>query len=500
MPGTPGECRARKRPLAAKSLIGLAVVGVAAAIGISLVSCSGPGLPAGVSLRQIDGGTDYFAQINPRSAWMDQHILLGAWFEQPLNATEVGYDRATGDNIYWNLAGSPVPTAACGGSPCRADYNVIRRGGMHVSAPDTTANSGSETVSYEGSDESDMQYGPGWVEWNKKYNDAVGGWNSCIPPQVNHGQCGYTVARWYYSGVPTSLGSPGYPTAHTVKHQGYGKGVLLWETTAQAAEFMRFSDILSADSYWMSDPALNGPSQGGCALFPKSPVICKDIGGSGLTNAQRALPANYEYNVTRLEQLQALNGPPKPVIADVETGCPGSGGHCTTPLAMTAAAWHALIAGARGILWFQHNFGGPCVDFHTIYDGSDPASPMYNCQQTPGVTLHDMVVALTRFNKEVTSLNTVLLAPFADHYVTAKGDVSYMAKYSNGVSYVFAGSGRPGEPPRPGQKVTFQLAGAPNTSVTVLNEHRTLRVVNGEFTDTFADADTVHIYRVSPRT
>ena len=99
--------------------------------------------------------------------------------------------------------------------------------------------------------------------------------------------------------------------AHTVNHQGYGKGVLFWDTTAQAAEFMRFSDMLSADSYWMTDPALNVPSQGGCALFPKSPVICKG-GGSGLTNGQRALPANYEYNVTRLEQLQARTGHQSP--------------------------------------------------------------------------------------------------------------------------------------------------------------------------------------------
>lgn len=500
MPSTPGKGRASKRSLTARSLLALMAMGAAAAVGTPVVSCSsqGPsqGAPPGVTLRPIDGGTDYFAHVSPSSAWMDHHILLGGWLEQPLNATEVGYDRATGDNIYWSLAGSPAPTPACGGSPCRADYNVIRRGGMHVSAPDTDATSGSETVAYEGSDEADMKYSPGWAGWNKKYDTTVSSWNSCTPPQDKHGQCGYTVANWYYSGVPASLGSPGYPVAHTVKHQGYGKGVLFWETTAQAAKFMKFSDILSADSYWMTDPDLNDPSQGGCALFPKSPVICKDYGGSGLTNAQRALPANYAYNVTRLEQLQALTGSSKPVIADIETGCPFSKNNCTTPPAMTAAAWHSLIAGARGILWFQHNFGGPCFDFRSIIDGSNPASDMYNCQQTPGVTLHDMVVALTRFNKEVTGLNTVLLAPFADHYVTANGDVSYMAKYSNGTFYVFAGSGQPGQPPRPGQKVTFHLAGAPDTTVTVVNEHRTLRVVHGEFTDTFADANAVHIYQV----
>ena len=86
---------------------------------------------------------------------------------------------------------------------------------------------------------------------------------------------------------------------------------------------------------------------------------------------------------------------------------------------MIAAAWHALIAGARGIIWFQHNFGGPCIDFRTIIDGSNKASSQYNCQQTPGVTEHDVVVALTKFNSRVNSLNTVLLSPFADGYVSS---------------------------------------------------------------------------------
>jgi hypothetical protein len=492
-----------KRILTSKRAVTSAVIGVGTltCLSMSLLSAgaltrgvtstpalprgvtSASALPHGVTLRQIDGGPHYFAHISARSAWMDQHILLGAWLEQPQSATEVRYDRATGDNIYWNLAGSPTDPANY-----RVNYNIIRRGGMHVSAPDTTAESGSETVSYDGGDESDMVYGPGWDEWNKK---------TCVPPQNQGGQCGYTVARWYYRGTPANLGSPGYKVAHTVKHQGFGKGVLFWETPTQAAEFLRFTDILSADSYWMTDSALNAASQGGCALFPQSNTICDGGNGVGLTNPQRALPANYAYNVTKLESLQALNGPSKPVVVDVETGCPGFGNNCTTPPAMKAAAWHALIAGARGIIWFQHNFGGPCQDDRSIIDGSNPGSSIYHCQQTPGVTLHDMVQALTRFNTEVIKLNKVLLSPFAEHYVTARGDVSVMTKYSNGRFYIFAGAGRPGEPPRPDQKVTFRLAGEPDTKVAVVNEHRTLQITNGEFSDTFANSNTVHIYVVN---
>jgi hypothetical protein len=451
----------------------------------SCTSYTGHSLPPGVTLHEIDGGPDYFADLSHKSVWMDNHILLGAWLEQPLSAAEVAYDHATGDNIYWNIAGSGD---ICHGTACVTSFRTIGNGGMHVSAPGAAGNSGSESVAYEGADEADMEYGPGWDAWNKADN-------KCIPAD---GKCGYTVARWYFTGQPAYLGTPGYQTQGTVIGQGYGKGILFWETANQAAEFLRFSDILSADSYWMTDRSLGLASVGGCALFPHSPTICGRGSGSGLTNAQRQLPANYAYNVTKLEQLQAMDGPPKPVVVDVETGCPFlHSDACTTPSATTAAAWHALIAGARGILWFQHNFGGPCIDFRTIIDGSNRASSKYNCQQTPGITLHDMVVALAKFNSEVNGLTAVLLSPFADDYVGSAGDVSYMAKYADGSFYIFAASGKPGVPPPSNQRVSFFIAGAHNCQVNVINENRDIPVVNGKFSDIFDNADSVHIYRVN---
>ena len=416
---------------------------------------------------------------------MDDHILLGSWLEQPLDAAEVAYDRAAGANIYWNLAGFGH---TCDGGPCVANYQIIRNGGMHVAAPGAAPDSGSESVAYEGTDEADLDYGPGWDSWNRADN-------SCVPAG---GKCGYTVARYFYTGQPAGLGSPGYPIDGTVKVQGYGKSVLFWETAKQAAEFLKFSDILSADSYWMTDSSLGIPSQGGCSFFPDSQTICGNGDGKGLTTAQRQLPANYAFNVTELEQLQARNGSSKPVVADVETGCPFyNSDDCTTPGAMTAAAWHALIAGARGIIWFQHNFGGPCIDFRTVIDGSNPASSMYNCRQTPDVTLHDMVLALTKFDAEVNRLNTVLLSPFADGYVRSGNDVSYMVKYSAGSYYIFAASGKPGTPPPVNQKVSFSIFGAHNCRVEVLSESRSIPVIGGKFSDVFSNANSVHIYQVN---
>jgi hypothetical protein len=465
----------------------LTACGTTAAPGPTRPSGSGRP-PAGVSFAPIDGGPSYFASKSPHSAWMDGQILLGAWLEQPQNATEVGYDAAMGENIYWNLAGTPGKD--------RADYNVIRAGGLHAAAPDTTSNTGSETVAHDGWDEADGDFGPGTNGWNRRgttYNQS-----DCIP---SGSQCGYTVSKFHYTGRPSSLGSPGYPINGTAVHQGFGKGVLFWETAQQAARFLKYTDILSADSYWMTDSDLQVPSQGGCALLPNDPTACGGGGASGLTAAQAELPANYGWDVTRLERLQTINGPAKPVVVDVETGCPGAStgnkaAKCITPPSMVAAAWHGLIAGARGILWFQHNFSGPCQDLRTFVDGSNASSRMHNCQQTPGVTLHDVADAVTAFDHQVHRLNRVLLSSTARGYVSTPADVSTLAKVYGGACYVFAGAGRPATPSPPNMPATFSLADRYSGQVTVVDENRTVQATNGSFTDMFADMNAVHIYRI----
>jgi hypothetical protein len=449
---------------------------------------------APVSSVAIDGGSGYFAALSPQSAWLDSHILLGSWEEQPQNVTEVGYDRAAGENLYWNLGGTP-------GNPSNAvaDYDVIRAGGMRVSAPSGDAASGSETVMWDGSDESDMNFGAGSSVWrdNGTYNTSA-----CSP---SGSACGFTAAGFYYTGDGSSVlpagDSTGYPVDGRAVHQGYGKGVLFWESDADAEVFMRYSDIPSADSYWMTDTDLEVPSQGGCALLPSSATACGGGNGSGLTQAQSELPANYAFDVTALERLDRLAGLDKPIAVDVETGCPfgsgsSDGGHCTTPPAMVASAWHALIAGARGIIWFQHNFSGNCPTDRAIIDGSNPASGDFNCVFTPGYTLHNMVQALTAFDDEVTSLTGVLLSPTAVGYVTTTGDVSTVAKASGGSCYVFAGSGRPVTPPAANQSVTFKVADGFTGTVSVYDENRTVHATNGTFTDTFANANSVHVYQI----
>ena len=148
-------------------------------------------------------------------------------------------------------------------------------------------------------------------------------------------------------------------------------------------------------------------------------------------------------------------------------------------------------------MWFQQSFAGSCANSTTFYDGSNPSSKLYSCQQTPGVTLNDVVQNITAINHEIASLNSVLLAPFAENYVSAgNADVSVMAKYSKTSFYIFAASGKPATPPPSNESVTFKVAGDYTGKVAVVGEGRTLEAVNGVFTDKFANEDSVHIYRI----
>jgi hypothetical protein len=440
---------------------------------------------SGVTFTPIDGGSDYFANLDPASSWLDTAIPIGGWMEQPQSASEVAEDAAMGENIYWNLAGTPGKDVA--------DYNVIRAGGMHIAAPSEDSNTGSETVALQGGDENDLNYGPGSSGWNS-------GTGAC-----SSSACGYTASNWYYSGSTTNVTGGTklpYTLGNRVVNQGFGKGVLFFETNAQAALFLNYSDILSADSYWLTDSSLANSPSIGCDISPatsQSTAACGNWGGPGFTTAQSELPANYGWNVERLNYLQSLNGSSKPVTVDVETGCPFTGssaGNCATPPETIAAAWHALIAGARGIVWFQHNFSGPCEDDRTLLDGSNPSTSGYNCQQTPGVTLHGLVTDLTGFDDEVQALTGALLSPTANGYVSTSADVSTMAKAYGGKCYVFAGSGTPFDPPATGMSATFKLADGYTGPVTVYGESRTVQATGGSFTDTFADANAVHVYEV----
>ena len=124
------------------------------------------------------------------------------------------------------------------------------------------------------------------------------------------------------------------------------------------------------------------------------------------------------------------------------------------------------------------------------------AQPYYQTVQ-PGqtISIYNQVQATDALIKQ---LAPVLNSPIALDYVTVNcplcewtvvsllSGIEVMAKDYNGQFYIFADT-RDSET-QTNIPATFTIADLNATSVTVVNENRTIPVVNGVFTDTFATA------------
>jgi hypothetical protein len=183
--------------------------------------------------------------------------------------------------------------------------------------------------------------------------------------------------------------------------------------------------------------------------------------------------------VDRMRALDVRNGSSRqPIWNFVEARGvdPSVGGRMVAPAEIRAGVWHSIIAGARGILYFQHSFDGPCQgDHHVIRT---------NCQGTRPIVVST--------NSQIKSLAPVLNAPFADGLVESSPGVRTMAKWQGGKLWVFAGRRENGG----STQNTISMPCVGNGTATVDGEARMVPVENGQLTDTFADGNAVHIYRI----
>ena len=186
-----------------------------------------------------------------------------------------------------------------------------------------------------------------------------------------------------------------------------------------------------------------------------------------------------------------------PFFALVENGdgLVGTGSVLITPPEYNWAVWSSIIHGARGLNSFvsvDKHFGGFS---RSIVSG-----------QT--ISMYDQGKAT---HTQVKSLAAVINSPFALGYVTVtpsgyvfpvaqtnpfNGGIELCVHWYQNKFYIFATT-RNSETVT-NTSATFTInANASATSVTVLNESRTIPVTGHQFTDTFANAWTVHIYQVN---
>jgi hypothetical protein len=410
-------------------------LGAVLALSVGSAACAGDhpdpaedrSAPAGVTWRQPDGAYPAGLPNDP------DFFPLGVWLESVGSPADVALDRSFGLNLYVGLTHDDD-----------ADLDAIEDGDMRLllQVDEWSGDARADDRAVDGwlvYDEADLTYGPGWDDWS-----GASGWNTCTPIQDRGGHCGYTVMQHFADRVPSGA----------LRFANYGLGVLEFESDEEAEVFVNhgFQDVVSADYYAFTHPDAEPGERRG---------------------------ATYGRTVDRVRALDGLDRRRQPVWAFVEVGHPFTEDTAPTITAaqVRSAVWHSIIAGARGIVYFNHSFGGPCPTSSVLRSRCDP----------------EMTPAITRLDAQITELAPVLNAPYADGYVRVRGPAEAMAKRGpDGAWYVFAASTTTGDR---GADVTFTIADG--SSVEVLSEDRRLDVSGDTFVDSFADGDAVHVYRIT---
>jgi hypothetical protein len=178
----------------------------------------------------------------------------------------------------------------------------------------------------------------------------------------------------------------------------------------------------------------------------------------------------------QVRNFDAQDGVRRPQWGFVEVTDPGSGLGPITPAEIRGAVWHTLIKGARGIIYFQHDFSPPCDSHHALRE--------------TGTACYGAVISMvTSVNAQIKSLAPVLNSPFVNGGRTVTGPVEQMVKWDGQNLYVFAAARSIGI-------MGFSMPCIGNATATVVGEGRSVPVVAGAFSDSFADGNSVHIYRV----
>ena len=359
------------------------------------------------------------------------YFPIGVWFQKVLSQREVDLDKDAGLNLYVVLTAD-------------SDMSLVRGNGMrafiHSGERTQFSGIGAETAGWELDDEIDMTDGAA----------ACGGRLQAI--------------------------KDGLPADGRLRYNNYGKGVLLWQTDAEAACFVEAQDVVSSDLYWFTDPW-----QLEMVAPPWLPEWDPDADEEIITGGQVRRAANYGYQVDRMRALDAMDGRRKPIWAFVETGWPFAetavpGARAIAPAEVRAAVWHSLIAGARGVIYFNHSFGGPCLSHHVLRDVGCYAA------------VREMVKSV---NAQIKTLAPVLNAPTVEGLLSTAADVRTMAKYRGGAFYIFAGSKANAR-----GSAMFVVPCVGNARVTVVDEGRSIPMTAGRFSDSFADGNAIHIYRI----
>jgi hypothetical protein len=234
-----------------------------------------------------------------------------------------------------------------------------------------------------------------------------------------------------------------------------------------------YAGPVSVDKYYYTQPSCFDIRY---LIVPIDPAHCRTASSYGAT--VRAVSARL-----------AASGHLKPVWNFIEdlSGAPDADHFYSyiQPGQLEGAVMDSIINEARGILYFNQSFAGTCTGSNVIRQVQSGSLPCAQLQMNALKQVDQRIQALARV------INT------QSYQYSFGSDLDTMLKMYQGSAYIFAmingaASSRPGQ-----RTFTLPSALARAASVKVLFENRSIPVVNGKFTDNFADEYTYHIYKVA---
>lgn len=182
-----------------------------------------------------------------------------------------------------------------------------------------------------------------------------------------------------------------------------------------------------------------------------------------------------EYVPNGVKRLKGWAREDQPIWCCIETGHIGNAEVKPTAEQIRSEVWMAIIAGARGLVYFSHQFAPTFSEAAML---EDP----------------DIVAGITELNAQVMSLAPVINGDDLEPYVNQETEdpervVQWLAKQGPDAPHLFVSNNSAED-----RAVSFRLLEGDWQQAVVLGEDRVVPIVDGVLSDDFAGYG-VHLYR-----
>jgi hypothetical protein len=378
-----------------------------------------------------EGGLEYYKRFNAYANI--NHFPIGIWQAQP---ESIAGFASVGINTVISLGGDPAAARAAivaTGMDAIPGYELGSSFGQ-MAVDKTNAAFDARVKGYIIRDEPDMI-----PPWNTP--QELQAWYAQIRRRDPTKMIIFNLGKW----PVINKGFAHLPTGASMKEaNGYWK------------EFAHLTDIISCDFY-MEDPV------------------------------------NYEgvyglwCNPRMVKRLHDLSDGTRPVWHYIATTAPP--GTEPTPQLVYNSVWASLIGGARGIVYFDHQFtsGQTWITDFAMNNNAPMKAKVTALNSLIQSLSGPLLAAEANLPVSIASSNTTA-GPIGGTYGVP---IHYTSRVSGGTTYLFTQSIRPGT-----TTATFTVPAAANKTITVINESRTISAdSSGVFTDSFSADYQVHLYQ-----